>query len=222
MGATKPRVKVQEKGPYLVTGNVPLREMTIGADEEGFSERWIEGKEYPHGETYVLCRCGKSNKKPFCDGSHVKAHFKGAETATRAPFDEQASKIEGPKLDLLDAPDLCAFARFCDRGKDVWTYTRGSDDPEEKRLAVEEVSNCPSGRLVSVEKKGKRHEPKLEPSIGVVEDPQMECSGPLWVRGGVEVVGANGEPYETRNRVTLCRCGKSGNTPFCDGTHAAR
>lgn len=223
MGASKPKVKIQEKGPYIITGNVPLHEMIIGTDKEGFSEKWITGKEYPHGETYSLCRCGKSKNKPFCDGSHVKARFKAKETATRELFDEQANKIEGPKLELLDAPELCAFARFCDRGKDIWSYTRGSGNPEEKKLAIEEANNCPSGRLIAVEKKtGKRHEPKLEPSIGVVEDPQMECSGPLWVKGGIEIEGANGEPYETRNRVTLCRCGKSDNTPLCDGTHATR
>ena len=43
---------------------------------------------------------------------------------------------------------------------------------------------------------------------------------PIWVRGGVKVVAADGTPYEQRNRVTLCRCGQSSNKPFCDGTHA--
>ena len=46
-------------------------------------------------------------------------------------------------------------------------------------------------------------------------------SGPLWVRGGVPVVSADGTPYEIRNRVTLCRCGASQNKPFCDGSHAS-
>ena len=47
----------------------------------------------------------------------------------------------------------------------------------------------------------------------------MVADGPLWVRGGVRVDAADGEPYEVRNRVTLCRCGASENKPFCDGTH---
>ncbi|MHB8164175.1 MAG: CDGSH iron-sulfur domain-containing protein [Methanoregula sp.] len=33
---------------------------------------------------------------------------------------------------------------------------------------------------------------------------------------------ADGKPYTVRNRVTLCRCGKSGNKPFCDGSHVER
>ena len=43
--------------------------------------------------------------------------------------------------------------------------------------------------------------------------------GPLWVTGGIPVERADGQPMETRNRVTLCRCGASGNKPLCDGSH---
>jgi CDGSH-type Zn-finger protein len=41
------------------------------------------------------------------------------------------------------------------------------------------------------------------------------------IRGGIQVIAADGFHYEIRNRVTLCRCGASKNKPFCDGTHAA-
>jgi CDGSH-type Zn-finger protein len=46
-------------------------------------------------------------------------------------------------------------------------------------------------------------------------------NGPLWIRGGIPVAGADGREYEVRNRVTLCRCGRSNNKPLCDGSHAA-
>ena len=45
--------------------------------------------------------------------------------------------------------------------------------------------------------------------------------GPIWVRGGIPVASADGKTYEVRNRLTLCRCGRSANKPFCDGSHAA-
>ena len=64
-------------------------------------------------------------------------------------------------------------------------------------------------------------EPKLEPSLGLIEDPVEQCSGPIWARGGIQVIAADGFHYEVRNRVTLCRCGASKNKPFCDGSHAA-
>ncbi|HET8688843.1 MAG TPA: CDGSH iron-sulfur domain-containing protein [Methanosarcina sp.] len=39
------------------------------------------------------------------------------------------------------------------------------------------------------------------------------------MRGGIPIESADGKQYEIRNRVTLCRCGKSRNKPFCDGSH---
>ena len=55
----------------------------------------------------------------------------------------------------------------------------------------------------------------------LVEDPQEQCSGPIWLRGRIPVVSADGFAYEVRNRVTLCRCGASKNKPFCDASHYA-
>jgi hypothetical protein len=76
--------------------------------------------------------------------------------------------------------------------------------------------------LVAWDKRAKQaFEPVFDPSIGLVEDPQMGVSGPIWVRGGIPVESADGTPYEVRNRLTLCRCGASNNKPFCDGTHAS-
>jgi CDGSH-type Zn-finger protein len=82
--------------------------------------------------------------------------------------------------------------------------------------------HCPAGRLVVHDKKThKASEEPLSPSIGVVEDPALGCSGPLWVRGRITVASEDGTRYETRNRVTLCCCGASSNKPFCDGSHAS-
>ena len=64
-------------------------------------------------------------------------------------------------------------------------------------------------------------EPPFKPSIGIIEDPGIKVSGPIWVKGGIRIEGADGKSYEVRNRVTLCRCGQSSNKPFCDGTHAS-
>ncbi len=55
--------------------------------------------------------------------------------------------------------------------------------------------------------------------LALIEDPGIGVSGPIWVRGGVRIESAEGKIYEIRNRVTLCRCGKSKNKPFCDSAH---
>jgi len=66
---------------------------------------------------------------------------------------------------------------------------------------------------------GEAVEPHFEPSIGLVQDTASGISGPIWAPGGIPIVGADGDAYEVRNRVTLCWCGVSSNKPFCDGTH---
>jgi len=216
------RVVVSENGPYFVYGGVPLSVQVIVPNEQGSSWDWREGKKLETKPEAHLCRCGHSNNKPFCDGSHAKVGFDGEETASRVPFARQAETIDGPTLNLSDAEELCAWARFCDAGAKIWNMIEKTDDPKVRELAIREANHCPSGRLVVHDAKTRKAiEDPLPPSIGVVEDPDGGCSGPLWVRGGITVESANGKPYEKRNRVTLCRCGASDNKPFCNGSHAS-
>ncbi len=216
------RVTVTANGPYVVKGDVPLAHQHIVTNREGESLEWREGAAVPHREEYHLCRCGRSGNKPFCDGTHKKVSFDGTETATRAPYRTLAGRIEGPTMVLDDAESLCAFARFCDPHGQVWNLVGETGDPRARALVEHEAGHCPAGRLVATDRKtGKALEPHHEPSIGLVQDTARRASGPIWVRGGIPVVGADGVEYEVRNRVTLCRCGASRNKPFCDGSHAA-
>jgi len=216
------RVLVSKDGPYVVAGHVPLAKQTICTDADGGSEKWEEGDRYPTREGYALCRCGGSRKKPFCDGTHAKIAFDGSETASRKSYVDQANVFDGPRYQLMDVGSLCAFGRFCDPNGKVWNQVIRTDEPETSVTFLNQVENCPAGRLVAWDKAtGKSVEPELPVSIGLVEDPQEECSGPIWLRGGIKLVSADGFEYETRNRVTLCRCGHSNNKPFCDGAHAS-
>lgn len=218
--SSEPRVVVTKNGPYLVTGAIPLARQTIVADEKGESQQWREDHPFPQLENYALCRCGQSGNKPFCDGTHKKAGFDGTETASRRPYREQAQLHEGPALSLTDAEPLCAFARFCDPNGQVWNQVTQSDVAAVRADFIRQVNHCPSGRLVAWERRsGKPVEHGLPVSIGLIEDPAQGASGPLWLRGGVPVIAADGFAYEVRNRVTLCRCGASKNKPFCDGSH---
>lgn len=157
---------------------------------------------------------------PFCDGSHTRIEFDGTETALKKPYLEQADIYRGPGLVLTDAEKLCAIALFCHRGGDTWNLTERSGHKKARDMAIQESFDCPSGRLVTWDKKFKKpYEPYFQPSVGIVEDPVHHVSGPAWVKGNVRVESSDGSVYEARNRVTLCRCGKSLNKPFCDGKH---
>jgi CDGSH-type Zn-finger protein len=217
-----PKITIAKNGPYLVEGTVPLAHQHIVTNAEGESLEWREGDRFPSAEKYALCRCGKSAKKPFCDGTHSRVGFDGSETASRESFDSQAEVIEGPTQLLEDVQPLCAFARFCDPHGQVWNLVEKSDQHEARKLVEHESGHCPGGRLVARDRAtGAAFEPHFEPSIGLVQDTARKISGPLWVRGGIPVVGADGVVYEIRNRVALCRCGASSNKPFCDGSHAS-
>ncbi|AST92357.1 CDGSH iron-sulfur domain-containing protein [Sutcliffiella cohnii] len=52
----KVQIKVNDNGSLRVTGDVEL----IDADGNVFETK----------STFSLCRCGLSEKKPFCDGNH--------------------------------------------------------------------------------------------------------------------------------------------------------
>jgi CDGSH-type Zn-finger protein len=213
-------IKVTKNGPYIVQGGLPLSEKIIEADDEGTAIAWKEGRTLPQSGTYALCRCGQSKNKPFCDGTHAKVGFNGAETATFEPCLNRAKEIDGPTLKLKDVEDLCASARFCHRAGGIWKLVPESDKPKSKKIAVEEACECPSGRLIIQDKNaGELVEPKCEKTVAAIEDPQIGGGGPYRVQGGVPVISADGKTYEVRNKVTLCRCGKSQNKPFCDSSH---
>ena len=208
-----------ENGPYLVSGSVPLEEKVIV--NNGVENEYAEGQTFPQREEYALCRCGHSKSMPFCDGTHINAHFDGAETASREPYLKEVDLIEGSDFMLSDAKKLCASARFCHKAHgDIWSLTDLSDNPERREEAIEAACDCPSGRLVAWDKKtGEAIEPAYEPSIMVIQDPDRQCYGPIWVRGGIPIESLDGSVYEIRNQVTLCRCGESVNKPFCDASH---
>ena len=69
---TRPQVeiKVRDNGPYKVTGPVRL------IDSEG------NAFVYDDARPIVLCRCGRSRTKPFCDSSHKETEFSSCPRAT--------------------------------------------------------------------------------------------------------------------------------------------
>ena len=52
-----------ENGPYIVSGSVTLTD--------------VDGRAIEHPDPMVMCRCGQSSNKPFCDGTHATIDFDG-------------------------------------------------------------------------------------------------------------------------------------------------
>lgn len=213
------KITIKKNGPYEVDGNIPLEREEIQEDNEGFSCCWKKTGQVETKGDYHLCRCGKSKNKPFCDGTHIATDFKCDDADTAEKFDEGAEIYEGKKLMLCDKSKLCTSMRFCDRAGSAWNLVEKSD-PESEKILKEEVCACASGRLVLKNNEtGEIVEEKLDPSISLIEDKPEDVSGPIWVKGEIEIEAPDGKKYEKRNRVTLCRCGKSANKPLCDASH---
>ncbi len=188
-------------GPLVVKHPAALKDADGGAIETG--------------EVVALCRCGASENKPFCDGSHKDSGF----SSTRPDVSERdrVFSYTGKSATVYYNKLLCSHAGECgarlksvfDPGRKPWIEP--DNGPVE---AIEDVVRaCPSGAL---RLRLGTDEPRHIVDAGCVVE--IERNGPYRVRNAVmadapSAEGASGQKY------VLCRCGLSGNKPYCDGTH---
>lgn len=213
----KAKIKIIKNGPYCVFGAVPLSEKIITPVGQHYEYR--SGRELEQKDIYSLCRCGQTKTPPFCDGYHEEIDFKGEETASKLEYATRAEVLEGKEIDLMD-DDRCASLRFCHTEKgDTWDLIEKSDKKEEKELAIKSAEECLAGRLTAFSKDGEKLEKEFEPAVEILQDPEKGVGSAIIVKGKIEIEGADGEIYEKRNTLALCRCGESDNKPFCDCSH---
>jgi CDGSH-type Zn-finger protein len=215
MADNERKVIVQPNGPYVVRGGIPLVRKSPVMSEHGEPLTWKKEETLTDQSNYLLCRCGNSSEKPFCDGTHSWTPFDGTETADTSSVDSRATVYNGTRIALQDDHSMCMHAGFCGNAiTNVWKMIEQSDDSRVRGHLMAMIERCPSGTLAyALEPEGENLEPDLPVEIAVTPD------GALWVSGGITVERSDGQPFETRNRVTLCRCGNSKNKPLCDGTH---
>lgn len=196
-----PVIEPRENGPLVV------KRVTRLTGEDG-SE--MEAK-----EVFALCRCGLSSSKPFCDGSHNNG-FQSANTEEAAGKDKVLT-YDGGAARITYNPRLCSHAAECvrlapaafDPERRPWIVPDNASDRDLHRV----VAACPSGAL-RMGPAGGNTEHLVESSPGV----SIQENGPYWVTD-VDLDGAPGGEGGTARKVVLCRCGLSGNKPFCDGSH---
>ena len=96
----------------------------------------------------------------------------------------------------------------------IWKMQSNSDKSEVLAEITDMIDWSPSGTLAYIlEPGGEIIERDLPKEVAIIPN------GPIWITGGIPVERSDGQPLETRNRVTLCRCGASSKMPLCDGTH---
>ena len=198
---TKPVFEARENGPLIAKN---LRSMK-GADGAAVEVKPV----------MALCRCGQSGNKPFCDGTHSEVGFKsdGGEPAGR----DRLITYDGSEVSVTYNPLLCSHAAECGRlashifnpAQKPWVQPDQGSRAEVEAV----VAACPSGALALTRDDGAR-EHRMAARCNVTVEP----NGPYWVEGVKPPAGAQGEGMSGRKYV-LCRCGLSGNKPYCDGSH---
>ena len=218
------KIVIQKNGPYVVHGDVPLVRKTQVVSEYGEPLTWQKGETLKTGETYELCRCGKSSHKPFCDDTHLKIGFDGTETTeTNTTVERRVIYAGGTRIVVKRDYSLCIDSGFCgNRLTNVEKMMKETAETTVRAQVMAMIERCPSGSYTySIELDAADIEPDLPEQIAltteILSDGPIE--GPLWVTGGISVERSDGQPFETRNRVTLCNCGQSKCKPLCDGSH---
>jgi CDGSH-type Zn-finger protein len=197
----EPTIECKLNGPYLVRNLEDLRDWR----GEGIETKPV----------MVLCRCGGSASKPFCDGTHQKNGFSSARLAD--PGEDRRENYPAGRITIHDNRSICAHAGHCTDGlKSVFKY--GSEpwiDPAggSVEAIIETVRRCPSGALNYSLDGAEAKDQERKPAITVTKDGPYAIVGAVQLSGQPRAQGASTEHY------TLCRCGESRNKPLCDGSH---
>ena len=102
-------ITIRNNGPYIIAPEQVSELRLVDHDGNEITRRPAEGK------PMRLCRCGASAEKPFCDGTHSKVGFVGAEAA-RAAYDAAQAAVKaaaegGPSMTVTqESPIVAATA----------------------------------------------------------------------------------------------------------------
>lgn len=203
-GVTKKHNQIvfTEKSPYY------LVEVDRIEDENGAP--------IPAKPVQAFCRCGHSEKKPYCDGTHAKVGMDNSKGDLRHP--SRWLKYSGEKLDVFFNPAICCHKGACLKiapnafalGRKPWIQP----DLDSVELVKQAVEACPSGALYYAEDGVKHIELPDKPLIRIKAEGSMECHH-IALMDDLH----SADQLLSKTRYVLCTCGKSCNKPFCDGAH---
>lgn len=126
------------------------------------------------------------------------------------------------EVTIVWKPALCIHSKIC------WQAAAGLPEvfhpatrpwitPERSGTSriIEQVKQCPSGALsFFLNSDEVREEGVLQETIA-----EVAKNGPLLVYGNITVKTSEGSELRKSKVTAFCRCGASGNKPYCDGTH---
>jgi uncharacterized Fe-S cluster protein YjdI len=130
------------------------------------------------------------------------------------------------EVSIVWKKDLCTHSTRCwhelgevfKPGDRPWIKPEGASTEK----IISQVKRCPSGALTYfMNATGNAEpEPSSRSTTGVVVNVMPD--GPLIIHGPCSIRMADGSVVEREGNVAFCRCGRSSNKPFCDGSHLQR
>jgi uncharacterized Fe-S cluster protein YjdI len=127
------------------------------------------------------------------------------------------------EVTIVWQPKMCIHSAKCWRGENAlpevfnpaekpWINPNGASTGR----IIEQVKACPSGALSFYMNNA------VEKSKRVISETIAETipNGPLLIYGNIVVKDSEGSQSQKSEVTAFCRCGASGNKPYCDGSHA--
>jgi uncharacterized Fe-S cluster protein YjdI len=133
--------------------------------------------------------------------------------------DVKTNEYSNGEITVKWKPEVCIHAGECVKGspevfnpkEKPWVQIEGSTTEEIQKT----IDKCPSGAL-SYHIEGSEESGETATLIRI----KASKNGPYLVSGKLELEDRDGNVQVCEGKTTaLCRCGASGNKPFCDGSH---
>lgn len=142
---------------------------------------------------------------------------------------KETFKYSNDEITVIWQPKLCTHSTICWKGLGAvfnpkvrpWVNMAGSDTATIKA----QVARCPSGALaietITLATAGNEPTPLNTTETETVMPTTIiiTAGGPAIVQGPCVMTLPDGHTETKEGKIALCRCGASGNKPYCDGSH---
>jgi len=132
--------------------------------------------------------------------------------ATKKYVNDEITIIWKPEKCIHSGNCVKALPKVYDPESRPWIKPENASGSELQR----QIETCPSGALSYQLRTSKE---AVAATKEVSTKVEVLSNGPLMVSGIVEVHLPDGRMEKRKRSTAFCRCGGSGNKPYCDGTH---
>ena len=139
---------------------------------------------------------------------------------------KETFKYTNNEVTVVWKPNTCIHSTLCWKGlievfnpkEKTWIKM----DAAATERIIEQVRKCPSGALsyyLNTETTAEETPDKVVAEAANIMKVEVTAKGPYLIKTECLIVHSDGREEMKTGKIALCRCGASGNKPYCDGTH---